>query len=205
MIRCRKDGVGIAMFEYVREDLKHGLNRNMRGAQGPAAVFEVLFHPGTQAIMVYRFGNWAWRMKIPGLRHLLLAIYFPFKYFFLIVTGVNIPTSARIGPGLVIHTASGVYLPPCRIGRNAYFQHGNVVFYGCKGIGDDVYFGPGAKVIKPIRIGDRVKIGANAVVTKDIPDDCTVAGIPARIISGPGVDLDENSEERPARPAARNS
>ena len=97
-----------------------------------------------------------------------------------VVNGVNIPTSAQIGPGLVIHTWNGVYLPACRIGYNAMFQHGVVVSYYCKEIGNHVYFGPGAKVIRPVRIGNRARIGANAVVVEDVPDDCTALGIPAR-------------------------
>lgn len=49
-------------------------------------------------------------------------------------------------------------------------------------IGDDVVIGAGAKLIGNITIGNNVIIGANAVVTKDVPDNCTVAGVPARII-----------------------
>lgn len=49
-------------------------------------------------------------------------------------------------------------------------------------IGDNCYLAPGAKIIKPVHIGNNVMIGANAVVTKDIPNDCMVVGIPAKII-----------------------
>jgi serine O-acetyltransferase len=49
-------------------------------------------------------------------------------------------------------------------------------------VGSDVYVGAGAKVLGGIRIGDRVRIGANAVVLRDVPNDCTAVGIPARII-----------------------
>lgn len=49
-------------------------------------------------------------------------------------------------------------------------------------IGDNCYISPGVKIIKPVHIGNNVMIGANAVVTKDIPDDCIVVGIPAKII-----------------------
>ena len=49
-------------------------------------------------------------------------------------------------------------------------------------LGSDVYVGAGAKVLGGVNIGDRVWIGANAVVLKDVPDDCSAVGIPARII-----------------------
>lgn len=49
-------------------------------------------------------------------------------------------------------------------------------------IGDNCYISPGVKIVKPIKIGNNVVIGANAVVNKDIPDNSMVAGIPAKII-----------------------
>jgi serine O-acetyltransferase len=54
--------------------------------------------------------------------------------------------------------------------------------YGCRETGDDVYFGPGCKVIRPVRIGNWARIGANAVVTEDVPDDCTLARVPDRVV-----------------------
>ncbi len=170
------------MFENIREDLTRGLRTNHQGEAGVAAKVSQFFHPGTQAVLVHRFGHWAWKLRVPVVRHVLLAVYFVLRYFVNIWMGVNIPLSAQIGEGLVIHTWNGVYLPACRIGRYAYFQHGVVVAYHCKGIGDHVYFGPGAKVIRAVKIGHNVRIGANAVVLEDIPDNCTVAGIPARIV-----------------------
>ena len=59
---------------------------------------------------------------------------------------------------------------------------------GVPTIGSRVYIGPGAKIIGNIQIGNNVAIGANAVVTKDVPDNAVVAGIPARIISMDGAD-----------------
>ena len=53
-------------------------------------------------------------------------------------------------------------------------------------LGDNVYIGPGAKIIGAIRIGNNVAIGANCVVTKDIPDNAVVVGIPGKVISNQG-------------------
>jgi serine O-acetyltransferase len=58
---------------------------------------------------------------------------------------------------------------------------GVLIAGGSKGIGDNVYFGPGAKLIGNARIGNNVVVGANSVVLTDVPDDTTVIGVPARI------------------------
>ncbi len=56
------------------------------------------------------------------------------------------------------------------------------VAYGCIEVGDNCYFGTGCTILGPVKIGNNVIVGAGAVVTKDIPDNFTVAGVPAKII-----------------------
>lgn len=53
---------------------------------------------------------------------------------------------------------------------------------GCIEVGDNCYFGTGCTILGPVKIGNNVIVGAGAVVTKDIPDNCTVAGVPAKIV-----------------------
>lgn len=100
--------------------------------------------------------------------------------------GFTIPRHV-FGPGLSIaHWGSIVVHPDVRVGKNCRIHSAvNIgIFDGkCPTIGDNVYIGPGAKIFGGIRIGDNVTIGANAVVNRDVPDNVTVAGIPARIIS----------------------
>lgn len=72
-----------------------------------------------------------------------------------------------------------------KIGKNCSIYPGVTVGKTAKGvpiIGDNCYLGLGSKVLGKVRIGNNVKILANAVVTKDIPDNCVVAGIPAKVI-----------------------
>ncbi len=177
------------MFAKIREDLRAA----PYGGPGFKGWVAKLSHPGTQAVLVYRFGHWVLHFNVPVVRTLLVMVYQVLQYFVRVLIGVNIPVSAEIGGGFIIHTWSGVFVPCCRIGRNVLFQHGVNVHWDCQGIGDDVYFGPGCKVIRPVRIGSRVRIGANAVVLNDVPDDCTVVGIPGRVVE----------RRRPARvPAA---
>lgn len=59
---------------------------------------------------------------------------------------------------------------------------------GTANIGDNVYIGPGAKIISSVHIGNSVCIGANAVVTHDVPDNACIAGVPAQIISMDGAE-----------------
>jgi serine O-acetyltransferase len=108
--------------------------------------------------------------------------------------GVAIPSSARVGPGLyVVHVGGVAVSPSCSIGRNCTILPGVIlgevnrgVRTGSPSIGDDVYIGAGAKVLGSVIVGSNVAIGANAVVTKDVPDNAVVAGVPAVILSYDG-------------------
>lgn len=89
----------------------------------------------------------------------------------------------NFGPGLYLgHYGTIVVNKAVRIGANCTMNVCVNIGMGGSVIGDNVYFGPGVKIIKPVKIGNNVKLGANCVVIKDIPDDSIVAGIPARVI-----------------------
>ena len=177
------------MFDHLLRDLARSLEHNWPtrrpGVFWPPWVrlLRLPLQFGTQAIIVHRFGRWAAGLPVPGVRHLLLAVYAVAKYLVQIASKVTIAHHTEIGRGLVVHTWGGVFLGPDRIGENCYVESGVVISYAVKEIGDNVYFGPGAKVHGDIRIGSNVRIGANAVVAQNIPDNCTVMGNPPRIIS----------------------
>lgn len=93
---------------------------------------------------------------------------------------------ATIGKGLELRHVYGMtWGSPVVMGENVVITH-NVTIAGKNGqfpsIGDNVYLGCGCVVLGNIRIGNHVVIGANAVVVKDVPDGCVVAGNPARIL-----------------------
>lgn len=102
------------------------------------------------------------------------------------------------GPGLCLcHTGTIVINGNSKIGANARIHAGvnignysrfdeNWVPDNAPIIGDNVYIGPGAKLFGKIKIGNNVAIGANAVVNKDVPDNVTVGGVPAKIINRKG-------------------
>lgn len=95
------------------------------------------------------------------------------------------------GPGLtIVHVGTIVVSGKAKIGKNCRIHVctniGNAPSHGIDGtpiIGDNVYIGPGAKLFGPISIGNNVVIGANSVVNKSFPDNCTIAGVPAIKIS----------------------
>jgi serine O-acetyltransferase len=85
----------------------------------------------------------------------------------------------------ICHVGTLVVNNDAKIGKNCRIHVGvNIGGYknGVPVIGNNVYIGPGAKIFGGIHIGNNVKIGANAVVNKSVPDDVSVAGIPAKII-----------------------
>jgi serine O-acetyltransferase len=105
------------------------------------------------------------------------------------LTGIEIHPGAAIGPGFFIDHGMGVVIgETAEIGANVTLYHG-VTLGGTswkKGkrhptLEDDVVVGSGAKVLGPITIGARTRIGANAVVVKDVPPDSVVVGVPGRV------------------------
>ena len=110
--------------------------------------------------------------------------------------GISIPASTQIGPGFYVGHFGGIVVnEESTIGRNCNISQGVTLGQANRGkragapvIGDSVYIGPGAKVVGRVTIGSNVAIGANAVVTMDVPDDAVVGGIPAEVISYGGSD-----------------
>lgn len=106
--------------------------------------------------------------------------------FWSVVTGADIPLTCRIGGGLLLPHPNGVVIhPDAEIGVNCLiFQQVTIgsTERGIPRLGGHVDVGAGAKLIGPISVGDHVRIGANSVVTTDVPAGATIVGIPARII-----------------------
>jgi len=109
--------------------------------------------------------------------------------------GIQIPFATQIGRGFYIgHFSCIVVSPETIIGKNVNISQGvtigkkdSGIRKGAAIINDEVYIGPGAKLIGRVVIGKNVAIGANAVVTKDVPENAVVGGVPAKIISMNGA------------------
>lgn len=114
--------------------------------------------------------------KIMELFHYAIHKHLSYKLGFTIYAN-------NFGPGLyIMHYGTIVINKACRVGANCNLNVDVNIGMGASIIGDNVYIAPGVKFIHPVHVGNNVKIGANAVVTKDIPDNCVVAGVPAKII-----------------------
>jgi serine O-acetyltransferase len=160
------------MFDLIRADLHaHG---GRWGAQG------------FWALLVYRFGRWRYTVRPALLRKLMSALYHVLYKLAQILTGIELPCEAEIGRNFVIdHFGDIVISGYARFGDNCRIRNGVTVGLrkvedpAAPWIGDDVDIGAGAKLLGRIRVGNRVSIGANAVVLCDVPDDCIAVGVPA--------------------------
>ncbi len=111
-------------------------------------------------------------------------------------SGIQIPLKTNIGHGFYIgHYGTIVINGASTIGNNVNISPGVNIGRANRGknkgvptIGNEVYIGPGVKIVGAVKIGNNVAIGANAVVTKDVPDNACVAGIPAKILSMKGAE-----------------
>ncbi len=129
----------------------------------------------------------------------LIKRHYSIKY------GIYIPRLTKIGPGFYIGHFGGIVVHgDCRIGRDCNMSHGVTLGQANRGkhagvpvIGDRVYLGPGAKIVGAVRVGSDVAVGANAVVTSDVPDGAVVGGVPARIISYAGSESYINRTDYP--------
>lgn len=105
---------------------------------------------------------------------------------------IHTPT---IGPGLFIQHGFATIISAESIGADCWINQQVSIGYtdstGAPKIGDNVTVNAGAKVLGNIVVGDNVKVGANAVVIKNVPPDCTVVGVPARIVRRAGLRVDE--------------
>ena len=168
------------MFKQLKEDISIVFERD------PAARshIEVLTtYPGVHALLMHRFSHWLWGLHLYWLGR-------AFSHIGRFLTGIEIHPGATIGRRVFIDHGMGVVIGETAvIGDDCTLYHG-VTLGGTswnKGkrhptLKQGVVIGAGAKVLGPITIGKNAKIGSNAVVVKDVPENATAVGIPARIL-----------------------
>ncbi|WP_420809258.1 serine O-acetyltransferase [Acidipropionibacterium jensenii] len=113
----------------------------------------------------------------------------PLRSLTQVLTGAEVRGTADIGPGFVVVHSSGIVIgEEVVIGSNVRIYQGVTLGDGSRNgqphLGDNVFLGAGSKILGGVVIGNNVRVGANAVVLTDVPDDCTAVGVPARIIHG---------------------
>lgn len=153
---------------------------------------EVLFcYPGLQAILFHRVGHSLYRLGIPFIPRLISAIA-------RFLTGIEIHPGAVIGQGFFVDHGMGVVIGETAIVGDYVLLYQGVTLGGTgkesgkrhPTLGNNVVVGAGAKVLGNIEIGNNVRIGAGSVVLRNVPSNCTVVGVPGRIIYRSGVRVD---------------
>lgn len=175
------------MFEHIRADFKIIQERD------PAARswLEIMVcYPGFQALCIHRLSHSVWKSPIP----MKLAARC-LSQISRILTGVEIHPGARIGHSVFIDHGMGVVIgETAEIGNRCLLYQG--VTLGGTGkesgkrhptLAENVVVGAGAKILGAIRVGTNTRIGAGSVVVRDVDNDCTVVGIPGRVIHQSGV------------------
>ncbi len=149
---------------------------------------EVLIcYPGVHALALYRVANWLWHNRVPLIPRLL-------SHLGRFLTGIEIHPGATIGKGVFIDHGMGVVIGETAIVGDYCLIYQNVTLGGTgkqtgkrhPTLNNNVVVGAGAKVLGNINIGNNVRVGAGSIVLRDVPDDCTVVGIPGRIVSRTG-------------------
>ena len=148
-----------------------------------------LARQGLWAMVIYRFGRWRYSIKPRFVRMPFSFLYKLLKPISEILTGIELPCETTIGKRFRIDHFGGVIISGDAVfGDDCVLRNGVTVglrWAGERGspiIGNRVDIGAGAKILGPIRIGDDVAIGANAVVITDVPSNSIAVGIPARIL-----------------------
>jgi len=168
----------------VFKNLRYDIKNIMKNDPAAKSFIEVLLlYPSIHSLIFYRIARLFYKRHLFFIARLLSQTG---RFF----TGIEIHPGAKIGRGLFIDHGMGVVIgETAEIGDNVTLYHG--VTLGGTGkekgkrhptIGDGAIIGTGAKVLGPIYVGSGAKIGANAVVLKDVPAQSTAVGIPAKIL-----------------------
>ena len=140
-------------------------------------------YPGLQAILLHRLAHWLFVLGLPFVPRLI-------SHLSRFLTGIEIHPGAQLGEGVFIDHGMGIV-----IGETAIVGDFSLIYQGVTlggtgketgkrhpTVGEYVVIGAGAKVLGNIQLGNNVRVGAGSVVLRDVPSDCTVVGVPGRIV-----------------------
>jgi serine O-acetyltransferase len=174
--------IGVSTFARVARELREDLTAAQErdpAARSVGRAEILLTYGGVQALLAHRVSHALHDAGVPLAPRVLANVM-------KVLTGVEIHPAARIGRGLFIDHGAGVVIgETAEVGDDVTMYQG--VTLGGTGfargkrhptVGNEVMIGSGAKLLGPIEVGDRSKIGANSVVIHDVPPNCTVVGNP---------------------------
>lgn len=175
------------IFKGLREDL---VSFRQRDPAARSTLEVALCYPGFHALIIHRISNWFWK------KGLCLPARF-ISYLGRIVTAIEIHPAAEIGRRFVIDHGTGVVIGETSIVGDDVTLYHSVTLGGTSPaidsgrqigqkrhptVNDGAIIGSGAAILGPITIGKNARVGANSVVTKDVPNSVTALGVPARVV-----------------------
>ncbi|MBS6508717.1 MAG: serine O-acetyltransferase [Paraclostridium bifermentans] len=168
------------MLKKINADIEY-IIENDPAARSKIEVF--LLYPSVHALICHRIAHHFYKYKMFFIARFISQV----NRF---ITGIEIHPGATIGSGILIDHGMGVVIgETAEVGNRVTIYHGTTLGGTGKDsgkrhptVGHNVVIGAGAKVLGPITIGENSKVGANAVVLKDVPPNSTVVGIPGKII-----------------------
>jgi len=172
---------------WLADDFRHLLERDPALRHKRLGWLEALTYPGLWALAAHRMAHVLATASVPVVPRVISQAA---RFF----TGIEIHPGARIGPGLFIDHGAGVVIgETVEIGAHVLMFHqvtlGNIdVDAACKrhpSVGDHVVIGAGAKVLGPICVGHRARIGAGTVVIRDVPEGALVVGPVGQLVERP--------------------
>lgn len=148
----------------------------------------LLCYPGLQVLLFHRIAHWLYSLGLPVIPRVLSQLARS-------LTGIEIHPGAQIGQGVFIDHGMGVVIGETAIVGDYCLIYQGVTLGGTgketgkrhPTLGENVVVGAGAKVLGNLLIGNNVRIGAGSVVLRDVPSDCTVVGVPGRVVYRSGV------------------
>lgn len=171
------------MFKFFRT-IKEDINAVFERDPAAKSFMEVLLcYPGLHAIIIHRISHSMYKKNLVIIPRIVSNI----SRF---ITGIEIHPGAKLGKKVFIDHGMGVVIgETAEVGDNVTIYQGSTL--GGTGkesgkrhptIGNNVVIASGAKVLGPFTVGDNSKIGAGAVVLREVPPDCTVVGVPGRVV-----------------------
>lgn len=180
------------MFNTIRSDMRAVLQRDPAARN---ALEVILCYPGFWAVLIHRFCHFLHRHKLKLLARWISTMM---RFF----TGIEIHPGAILGKGVFIDHGMGVVIgETTEVGNNVTIYQGATLGGTGKDTGkrhptieDNVVISAGAKVLGPFTVGENSKIGAGAVVLKEVPPNSTVVGVPGRIVQQNGKAVSADAE-----------
>jgi len=182
--------LNLSSSHYIHSMIDYLESIKKRDPAAKSLLSVILTYPGVKAVFFHQISNFFYKAGFD----LIARIISQTVRFF---TGIEIHPGAKIGKNLFIDHGMGVVIgETSEIGNNVTIYHA-VTLGGSSPsidserqrhekrhptIGDDVVIGSGAQIIGPIKVGNNSRIAANAVVVKDVPDNATMVGIPAKAV-----------------------